>query len=156
MIGDGCEPELHLSLGGSQDCSSAESSRIGGSSANSEPNHQQRQQQITIFYNGRICVCDVTEFQARAIISMAKREMDDRMKKNQLHHQQQHQHQQNNHNKSSPPQPPVFSPQALPQTLDQGLSMKRSLQRFLQKRKMRINAASPYNYRHEILFSSAS
>ncbi|XP_010941162.1 protein TIFY 5A [Elaeis guineensis] len=157
MVGDDCEPELHLSLG-----SSTESNRIGGSSANSEQNNQQQQQQqqqqqITIFYNGRICVCDVTEFQVRAIISMANREMDDRLKKKQLHHQQQHQYLQENRNESSPPHQPQAAP---PQLLNQGLLMKRSLQRFLQKRKTRINAATtpytPYNHRHEILFSPTS
>ncbi|XP_010907302.1 protein TIFY 5A [Elaeis guineensis] len=151
MVGSGGDLELRLSLGSSsQDCSAAESSRIDGWSANLE--QKQQQQKITIFYNGQICVCDGTEFQARAIISMAKKEMDDRMNKN-YHIQQQHQFEQK-HNKLNPPQPPASSSKAMPQLLNQGLSMKRSLQRFLQKRKARMNAASPYNNRHELLFSS--
>ncbi|XP_038987904.1 protein TIFY 5A-like [Phoenix dactylifera] len=160
MVGKGFDPELRLSLGSSsQDWSSAESSRTDGSSANSEQNQQrhqqQQQQQITIFYNGQLCVSDVTEFQARAIISMAKQEMDDRMNKH--HHQhQQHQFQQKHHNKSTPPQPPASSSQAMPEVLNQGLSMKKSLQRFLQKRKTRINALSPYNNKHGLLLFPTS
>ncbi|XP_010907301.1 protein TIFY 5A [Elaeis guineensis] len=155
MAGSGCDPELRLSLGSSssQDCSAAESSRIDGWSANSE--QKQQQQKITIFYNGQICVCDVTEFQAKAIICMAQKEMNDKMNKNH-HNQQQQQFQQKHNKKSNPPQPPASSSEAMPQLLNQGLSMKRSLQRFLQKRKTRINAASPYNNRHELLFSSTS
>ncbi|EHA8588580.1 protein TIFY 5A [Cocos nucifera] len=147
MAGSDCDPELRLSLGSSsRDCSAAESTRIDRWLANSE----QKQQKITIFYDGRISVCDVTEFQARAIISMAKQEMVDRMNKN--HH---HQFQQKHDKESTPPQSLAPPSQAMPQLLNQGLSMKRSLQRFLQKRKTRINAASPYNNRQELLSSSA-
>ncbi|XP_075499875.1 protein TIFY 5A-like [Primulina tabacum] len=32
--------------------------------------------QLSIFYNGRIATCDVTEIQARAIIMLARRELD--------------------------------------------------------------------------------
>ncbi|XP_073041712.1 protein TIFY 5A-like [Primulina eburnea] len=32
--------------------------------------------QLSIFYNGRIATCDVTEIQARAIITLARRELD--------------------------------------------------------------------------------
>ncbi|KAL7129671.1 hypothetical protein ABFS83_13G083300 [Erythranthe nasuta] len=37
----------------------------------------QKQQQLTVFYNGRVAACDVTEFQARAIILLASGEMED-------------------------------------------------------------------------------
>ncbi|XP_042517064.1 protein TIFY 5A [Macadamia integrifolia] len=80
-------------------------------------------QQLTIFYNGRICVCDVTELQARAIICVAKREMEERM--------------------NTPRSEPVSPLQCQLQS-PAGLSMKRSLQQFLQKRKNRIQATSPY------------
>ncbi|XP_077253875.1 jasmonate-zim-domain protein 8 [Tasmannia lanceolata] len=88
------------------------SSREEGSGENS--------QQLTIFYNGRVCACDVTELQARAILHLAKREMDQQLK-----------------TRESEP----FSPLGHHAP---GLSMKRSLQRFLQKRKTRIQETSPY------------
>ncbi|KAF8391064.1 hypothetical protein HHK36_023364 [Tetracentron sinense] len=95
------------------------------------------QQQLTIFHNGRVCVCDVTELQsnrtvitnlefgyamqARAILWVASGEMDERM---------------------STPRSELISPSL--QSPVSSLSMKRSLQRFLQKRKIRIQATSPY------------
>ncbi|XP_074591127.1 protein TIFY 5A-like [Curcuma longa] len=93
---------------------------------------------ITIFYNGTICICDVTEIQARAIISMAKKEMEVDINNN------------DNDNKSNTLkclQVPSGSnttgssmamvtvvPSLL---LNQSPSMKRSLQQFLHKRKTR-------------------
>ncbi|XP_073137713.1 protein TIFY 5A-like [Henckelia pumila] len=38
---------------------------------------QESKQQLSIFYNGRVATCDVTELQARAIILLAKRQMLD-------------------------------------------------------------------------------
>ncbi|XVF40123.1 hypothetical protein PTKIN_Ptkin01aG0086000 [Pterospermum kingtungense] len=101
------------------------------------PESQQRQ--LTIFYGGRVCVCDVTELQARAILMLASRETDERIKTptglglgsgSKLE-----------------PEPELGSPMVKPQlhTPSTGLSMKRSLQRFLQKRKNRIQATSPYH-----------
>ncbi|KAF8413561.1 hypothetical protein HHK36_001552 [Tetracentron sinense] len=83
------------------------------------------QQQLTIFYNGRLCVGDATELQARAIIWLASREIEERM----------------NTSRSE-----SVSPSLQSQVLysPSGLSIKRSLQRFLQKRKKRIQATSPY------------
>ncbi|XP_074591124.1 protein TIFY 5A-like [Curcuma longa] len=94
---------------------------------------------ITIFYNGTICICDVTEIQARAIINMVKKEMEVEINNN-----------NNNDNKSNTLeclQVPSGSnttgssmamvtvvPSLL---LNQSPSMKRSLQQFLNKRKTR-------------------
>ncbi|MCD9559337.1 hypothetical protein HAX54_017237 [Datura stramonium] len=81
-------------------------------------------QQLTIFYNGTV-VSDVTELQAKAIIHLASRKMEKKT------------------NKSPSPMSGPSSPLLQPQT---GLFMKRSLQRFLQKRKNRIQTASPYHH----------
>ncbi|KAL3851496.1 hypothetical protein ACJIZ3_013378 [Penstemon smallii] len=81
------------------------------------PNEKQQQQPLTIFYNGRVAVSDVTELQARAIIKLASRENEEKS--------------------TSSNEPQLYSPVS-------GLSMKRSLQRFLQKRKTRAEATSPY------------
>ncbi|CAK7340367.1 unnamed protein product [Dovyalis caffra] len=83
------------------------------------------QQHITIFYNGRISVCDVTEFQARAIIWLASREMEERIKSARSNQAPKPLHSQ------------LYGPP--------GLSLKRSLQMFLQKRKKRAEAISPYS-----------
>ncbi|KAK6932194.1 CO/COL/TOC1, conserved site [Dillenia turbinata] len=90
----------------------------------------QQEQQLTIFYNGKICVCDVTELQARAIISLASQEMEERARTPRR-------------GPSSEPLSPTFQS---PMCQSPALSMKRSLQRFLQKRRHRVQAASPYHY----------
>ncbi|KAJ6292772.1 hypothetical protein OIU78_024869 [Salix suchowensis] len=41
---------------------------------------QQEQKQLTIFYNGRVLVCDVAELQARAILLLAGREMEGKLR----------------------------------------------------------------------------
>ncbi|GMN43232.1 hypothetical protein TIFTF001_012442 [Ficus carica] len=84
-------------------------------------------QPLTIFYNGQICVCDVTEFQARAIIWLASREKEERVKTPTAGSGQ-----------CSP------SVQSSPYSPTAALSMKKSLQRFLQTRKHRAQAMSPY------------
>ncbi|KAA3489173.1 protein TIFY 5A [Gossypium australe] len=86
-----------------------------------------QQQQLTIFYNGRVCVSDVTELQAKAILMLANRKRDERMK---------------SPTGWEPVSPTLKSQVNSPNT---ALSMKRSLQRFLQKRKTRIQATSPYH-----------
>ncbi|KAI7725175.1 hypothetical protein M8C21_009794, partial [Ambrosia artemisiifolia] len=82
-------------------------------------------QQLTIFYDGKVSVCDVTELQARTIIKLASEEMDDKWRRT-----------PGSTTSSEPSSSPLMSG---------GLSMKRSLQRFLQKRKHRIQATSPYH-----------
>ncbi|XP_039053001.1 protein TIFY 5A-like [Hibiscus syriacus] len=101
------------------------SSYTGDMMEESPENHQQ---QLTIFYNGRVCVCDVTELHAIAILMLANREMDETIK---------------TPTGLEPPSPTLKSLVNSPST---ALAMKRSLQRFLQKRKMRIQATSPYHY----------
>ncbi|XP_059665644.1 protein TIFY 5A-like [Cornus florida] len=87
---------------------------------------EKEMQQITIFYNGRVTSCDVTELQARAIIQHARREMEGELKTP----------------TGSEPSSPLLQSQLHSPA---GLSMKRSLQRFLQKRKCRSQAMSPYS-----------
>ncbi|KAM0071588.1 putative transcription factor TIFY family [Helianthus debilis subsp. tardiflorus] len=79
---------------------------------------EKENQQLTIIYDGKVSICDVTELQARAIIKIASEEMDGKWIKS--------------------PSSPLMSPSK------SGLSMKRSLQWFLQKRKHRIQSTSPY------------
>ncbi|THU74890.1 hypothetical protein C4D60_Mb04t38180 [Musa balbisiana] len=107
---------------------------------------QQRRQQITLLYDGRICACDVTEIQARGIIAMAKREMDGHMKKTTQAHREPIE-------SSLPPSSPRPVERLL---INPELSMKRSLQRFLHKRKSRLHALSPYGHRPEHSYSIKS
>ncbi|RZC45417.1 hypothetical protein C5167_038369 [Papaver somniferum] len=88
-------------------------------------------QHLTIFFDGRVSVCDVTELQAREILSLARREMNERMT--------------SDTSCSSAPSPATPSvAQSQLQISPNGICMQRSLQRFLQKRKNRIQATSPY------------
>ncbi|CAL9201819.1 unnamed protein product [Musa hybrid cultivar] len=124
MMGVGCNPiDLRLRLGSSSSSSVEESFGNSGET--------QQQQQITIFYDGRICTCQVTEMEARNIISMAEREMDDQMRKK---------------NEQSS----LLSPQQKPDSAE--LSMIRSLHQFLQNRKSRLSALPPYNHRLHPMF----
>ncbi|KAK4440177.1 protein TIFY 5A [Sesamum alatum] len=96
----------------------------------------EEKQQLTIFYNGRVANCDVTELQARSIISLASREMEDEKRKI-----------LSLGRGSSEPCSPDISPidqSCRKSSSGSGLSMKRSLQSFLQKRKSRVQAISPY------------
>ncbi|KAK1420360.1 hypothetical protein QVD17_21890 [Tagetes erecta] len=81
---------------------------------------EKQNQQLTIFYDGKVCVCDVTELQAKTIIKVAGEEIDENWRKN----------------------VGCSSPLMSPLVCNQG--MKRSLQRFLQTRKHRIQSTSPY------------
>ncbi|KAL0698671.1 hypothetical protein Bca4012_054793 [Brassica carinata] len=122
-----CDLELRLFPTSSYDTDSDTSVVESRSSGNSLPKKEESQR-ITIFYNGKMCVSsDVTHLQAKSIISIASREMEERSSSNgsdpqnrltRLHHQQ------------------LPNPKA---------SMKRSLQSFLQKRRIRIQAISPYH-----------
>ncbi|KAL2473807.1 Protein TIFY 5A [Forsythia ovata] len=90
-------------------------------------NSNEKQQPLTIFYNGRILTaCDVTELQARSIISLASQEME-----------------KSNTPPSTGPSSPLLQSHLYSPT---GNSMKRSLQRFLQKRKTRAQEAFPYHH----------
>ncbi|KAJ9153171.1 hypothetical protein P3X46_026640 [Hevea brasiliensis] len=103
-------------------------------------NEEQRQeQQITMFYNGSVCVADVTELQARAILMLASRTMEDNMRINSSG---------SSSSSSSSGQlvsPTLASPLPVYSPNNNGLSMKMSLQSFLQKRNHRIQTTYPYN-----------
>ncbi|KAL8248276.1 hypothetical protein R6Q59_005144 [Mikania micrantha] len=89
---------------------------------------EKQNQQLTIFYDGKVSVCDVTELQARTIIKLASTEMDEKWARTP------------GSTTSSEPSP------SSPSLSAGGLSMKRSLQRFLQKRKNRIQTTNcPYH-----------
>ncbi|CAH8380803.1 unnamed protein product [Eruca vesicaria subsp. sativa] len=125
-----CDLELRLFPTSSSITDSDNSVVESRSSGNSLPKEEETQR-LTIFYNGKMCVySDVTHHQAKSIISIASREMversfpdgsDPRNRSTRLNHY----HQQ------------LPNPKA---------SMKRSLQSFLQKRKIRIQADSPYHH----------
>ncbi|CAN6985749.1 unnamed protein product, partial [Brassica oleracea var. botrytis] len=121
-----CDLELRVFPTSSYDESytSVVESRSSGNSLSKE----EESQRITIFYSGKMCVSlNVTHLQAKSIISIASREMEERSSSNgsdprnkltRLHHHQ------------------LPNPKA---------SMERSLQSFLHKRRIRIQAASPYH-----------
>ncbi|KAL4563471.1 hypothetical protein LXL04_027514 [Taraxacum kok-saghyz] len=87
-------------------------------------------QKLTIFYDGKVSVCDVTELQARTIIKLASEEIEEKWRRT-----------PGLTTSLESPSPLILPPMYSPS----GLSMKRSLQRFLQKRKNRMQATSPYH-----------
>nr|GME01573.1 protein TIFY 5A-like [Ipomoea batatas] len=96
---------------------------------------KEEQQQLTIFYNGKVVSCDVTELQAKAIILVASQQKLNTAAM------------MTSFSVPSPLPSPALQSQQLCSAY--GLSMKRSLKLFLQKRKNRVHAASPYqSYRH--------
>ncbi|KAL8108344.1 hypothetical protein AgCh_024708 [Apium graveolens] len=92
---------------------------------------RQGNQKLTIFYNGRVSSCDVTEIQARSIISLASQEIVGRKPMTPTC--------SDKSMDSSSPEPQQSYKQ------NESLSMKKSLQQFLQKRRSRIQATSPYS-----------
>ncbi|KAF8007608.1 hypothetical protein BT93_K1573 [Corymbia citriodora subsp. variegata] len=111
-MGKNCNLDLHLL------------SSISSSSSSSSSSHQSQvnQQQLAIFNKGRVRPFDLTEFQARAIIWLASREVESRAGLS----------------------PPSKKTHLLWGPSSPGLSMKRSLQRFLQERRKRARAMAPY------------
>ncbi|CAL5183727.1 unnamed protein product [Lathyrus oleraceus] len=96
-----------------------------------ESSMQNQQHPLTIFYDGKMCVTDVTEFQAKSILMLANKKVQEIVK---------------TPTGSEPSTPTMVQSPHQSCRPGPGLSMKRSLQRFLQKRKNRIQQASPYNH----------
>ncbi|KAK7319131.1 hypothetical protein RJT34_03845 [Clitoria ternatea] len=104
--------------------------QVSESPQQQDHHHNQQHLPFTIFYDGKICVSDVTEYQARSILMFANKEMEERVRT------------PTGSEPSSPILPPHYNNLYSPGT---GLSMKRSLQSFLHKRKNRVQETSPYN-----------
>ncbi|KAJ1702695.1 hypothetical protein LUZ63_002474 [Rhynchospora breviuscula] len=153
MVGfDLDHPELSLSLHTGHDSHLAESTSSSDICATKSRDEickgkASEKRTITIFFDGQKCTSNVTEIQARAIISMAKREMHmvkggnrEKEQTNDMYPQQFLLERRNNSSFQEQPQFPSNSSQIL----NPELSMKHSLQRFLQKRKTRLTS-SPYS-----------
>ncbi|CAN6834665.1 unnamed protein product [Brassica oleracea var. botrytis] len=101
------------------------------SSSSENPQPKKESQILTIFYNGHICVSsDLTSLQAKAILSLASKDMEERSLSL----------------KSSDGSDPSIIPNKLTRLHHQKASMKRSLRSFLQKRNVRMQASCPYNH----------
>ncbi|TYK16421.1 protein TIFY 5A-like [Cucumis melo var. makuwa] len=91
-------------------------------------NHHQQQQQIMVFYNGALSLCDFTELQARAILWIGSQERSRNVRCRNPEWLNMQMLKSGNGNGNA------------------GFSIKKSLQRFLQRRKMRrIRTMSPYH-----------
>ncbi|KAG6471068.1 protein TIFY 5A-like [Zingiber officinale] len=162
MMGTRYDPELWLSIGGEAVASAARNRRLRRAesplrySTAYRQQQLQHKQQMTIFYNGQVCVCDATEMQARAIIGMAEKEteaMIGKKRRMNKHDRQQQQEAMAESTTALPlPLPPSPSPESLLQVLNPDLSMRQSLQRFLEKRKGRISEVTPYEQTPKLLF----
>ncbi|XP_021841701.2 protein TIFY 5A [Spinacia oleracea] len=116
---------LELGLSPSSTSISSTASTISMGSVNGD-NPKKQEQQRTIFYNGTICVCDVTDVQAKSIIQLASRKTIQEICT------------------STTITPTLQSQQLCTQTQNGLSAMKKSLRQFLEKRKHRIQATSPY------------
>ncbi|KAL0695690.1 hypothetical protein Bca4012_062870 [Brassica carinata] len=126
-----CDLELRLFPTSSCITDSENSVVESRSSGNSLPKEEETQR-LTIFYNGKMCVCsDVTHHQAKSIISMASTEIEERSSS--YGSDPRNRSTRLNHDHRQLPNPKA--------------SMKRSLQSFLQKRQIRLQATSPYHQR---------
>ncbi|KAG4391197.1 hypothetical protein AAZX31_05G130300 [Glycine max] len=130
-----CKLELRLFPPSLSDLRPMMEAEVSDSPQQQDPHHQQQQQlqhPLTIFYDGKICVSDVTELQARSILMLANKETERRVMTP----------------TGSEPSSPILlqSPHNNMYSPSTGLSMKRSLQRFLQKRKNRVQETSPYHH----------
>uniref|UniRef100_A0A1J3E1Q4 Protein TIFY n=1 Tax=Noccaea caerulescens TaxID=107243 RepID=A0A1J3E1Q4_NOCCA len=123
-----CDLELRLFPTSSYDSDSDTSVVESRSSGNSQPKEESHR--ITIFYNGQMCVSsDVTHLQAKSIIWIASREIEERSFSN----------------GSDPPNRSTRFHHQLPIPK---ASMRKSLQSFLEKRKNRIQAYSKPYHQH--------
>ncbi|XP_062017141.1 protein TIFY 5A-like [Rosa rugosa] len=138
-----CNLELELRLFSSDECSSSPHHQSSQDLQQQQQLTMQQKQQLTILYNGVMCVSDVTELQARAILCAANNEIGETVVKI-----------------STIPSPSPsgsyelsspslhYSPLCSSRVPAGGLSsMKKSLQNFLQKRKHRSQATHPYHRR---------
>ncbi|XP_057433144.1 protein TIFY 5A [Lotus japonicus] len=93
---------------------------------------QENQRPLTIFYEGKICVADVTEHQAKSILMLAHKKVEEEIR-------------MRTPTGAEPSTPTIVQSPHHVHSPGTGLSMKRSLQQFLQKRKTRVQEASPYH-----------
>ncbi|XP_010499533.1 PREDICTED: protein TIFY 5A [Camelina sativa] len=130
-----CDLELRLFPTSTYDSDSSDDTSVMESTiSRDQAQPKEESQRITIFYNGKMCVSsDVTHLQAKSIISMANRDMEE--KSSSINgSDSQNKSTRFHHNHYQLPNPKA--------------SMKRSLQSFLHKRKIRIQASSPYHHQH--------
>ncbi|XP_010538254.1 PREDICTED: protein TIFY 5A [Tarenaya hassleriana] len=113
-----CDLELRLLS------SSFDSDSISSNVEELNSSEKEELRRMTIFYNGKMCVSDVTLLQFKEIISLASRGLVEERSTSKSHH---HGHHHRHHH-------PLHV-----------ASVKKSLQSFLQKRRDRVQASSPYH-----------